>query len=110
MKITNLIIFTLTSVILSGLTATAIVSVFDKKEETARLFEQDRINVPDIYTAASISKGTILLLLAVGIIGALGVSRKRKTAPGIFENNDDDNLAEKVDSADHNQTSRIKKS
>ena len=110
MKITNLIIFSLTSIILSGLTVIAIVSVFDKKEETARLFEQDRINVPETYTAASISKETMLLLLAVGIIGALGVSRKRKTAPGIVENNEDDDLAEKVDSADLNQTSRIKKS
>ena len=110
MKITNLIIFSLTSIILSGLTVIAIVSVFDMKEETARLFEQERINVPKTYSAAPISKGTILLLLAVGIIGALGVSRKRKTAPGIFENNEYDNLAEKADSADHNQTSLFKES
>jgi len=77
MKIKNLILFGLTSLILSGLTTIVLVSVFDK-EETTRLFDQNQVKVPETYTAASISKGTILLLLAVGVIGVLGVSRKKK--------------------------------
>ena len=77
MKIKNLIFLTLTSVILSGLTAIVFISVWDK-EETTRLFDQDQVEVPETYSAASISKGTILLLLTVGVIGVLGVSRKRK--------------------------------
>lgn len=109
MKISKLIFFALTSVILSGLTAIAIVSIFDK-QETARMFEQERINVPETYSTASISKGALLLLLAVGIIGALGVSRKRKIAQGPVQNNEDDTPAENEDSADHNQKFRIKKS
>ena len=104
MKIAKLISITLTSIILSALTAIAIVSVFDK-QETLRVFEQERINIPKTYTAASISKGTLLLLLVVGIIGALGVSRKRK----IFQNNENDKPAENADSVDHNQASRNKK-
>jgi preprotein translocase subunit SecY len=75
MKIKNLIFFTLISVILSGLTTIVFVSVFDK-EETTRLFDQNQVKVPETYSAASISEGTILLLLAVGVIGVLGVSRK----------------------------------
>jgi hypothetical protein len=77
MKIKNLIFLTLTSVILSGLATIVFISVLDK-EETTRLFDQDQVEVPETYSAASISKGTILLLLTVGVIGVLGVSRKRK--------------------------------
>jgi hypothetical protein len=105
MKIAKLISITLTSVILSALTGIAIVSEFDK-QETARFFEQERIKIPKTYTAASISKGTLLLLLAVGIIGALGVSRKIK----VVQNNENDKPAENADSVDHNQTPRNKKS
>jgi len=77
MKIKNLIFLALTSVILSGLTTIVFITVLDTKE-TIRLFDQNQVKVPETYTAASISKGTILLLLAVGVIGALGVSRKKK--------------------------------
>lgn len=77
MKIKNLIFFALTSAILSGLTTIVFISVSDK-EETTRLFDQNQVNVPETYRAASISEGTILLLLAVGVIGVLGVSRKKK--------------------------------
>ena len=77
MKINNLIFLALTSVILSGLTAIVFISVWDK-EETTRLFDQNQVEVPETYTAASIPKGTILLLLAAGVIGVLGVSRKKK--------------------------------
>jgi hypothetical protein len=77
MKIKNLIFLALTSVILSGLTTIVFITVLDTKE-TIRLFDQNQVKVPETYTAASISKGTILLLLAVGVIGVLGVSRKKK--------------------------------
>jgi hypothetical protein len=39
---------------------------------------QDFIEDTDVWVAASISKETLLLLLAIGIAGALGLSRKRK--------------------------------
>ena len=77
MKIKNLIFFALTSVILSGLTTIVFISVSDK-EETTMLFDQNQVIIPDTHSAASISKGTILLLLAVGVIGFLGVNRKKK--------------------------------
>jgi hypothetical protein len=77
MKIKNLIFFALISVILSGLTTIVYISVFNK-EETTRLFDQNQVNVSETYSAASISEGTILMLLAVGVIGVLGVSRKKK--------------------------------
>jgi len=77
MKIKSLIFFALTSVILSGLTTIVLISVSDK-EETTRLFDQNQVKVPGTHSDASISKGTILLLLAVGVIGVLGVSRKKK--------------------------------
>jgi hypothetical protein len=77
MKIKSLIFFVLTSVILSGLTAFVFISVLDR-EETTRSFDQNQVKVPETYSSASISKGAILLLLAVGVIGVLGVSRKKK--------------------------------
>jgi hypothetical protein len=77
MKIRSLIFLALTSVILSGLTTIALNSVFDKRE-TTRFFDHNQIKVPDTHIAASLSKGTVLLLLAVGVIGVLGVSRKKK--------------------------------
>ena len=77
MKIKNLIFFALISVILSGLTAIVYVSVFDK-EATTRLLDQNQVKIPETHTAASIPKTTILLLLAVGVIGVLGVSRNKK--------------------------------
>ena len=86
MKIKNLISFALTSVILSGLTTMVFISVLDK-EETTRLFDQNQVNVPETYSAASISEGTILLLLAVGVIGALGVSRQKKSTGGDSHSN-----------------------
>jgi hypothetical protein len=76
MKIKRLIFFASISVILSALAAIAYMSVLDKKE-TVRLFDQNQPNIAENYVAASMSKGTIILLLAVGAIGVLGVSRKK---------------------------------
>ena len=109
MKIKRLIFFVLTGIILSGLTAFLFISVLDKKE-TIRLLDQNQVKVPATHSAASISKRTILLLLAVGVIGALGVSRKRKIAPGIVQNDENGKPAENAVSVDHNKTSHNKKS
>ena len=95
MKIKSLILFALTSVILSGLTTIVFISVLDK-EETTRLFDQNQVEVPETYTAASISKGTILLLLAVGVIGVLGVSRKKEDIDNPAQENE-------MNRAPHNQ-------
>jgi hypothetical protein len=87
MKIKNLIFFALICVILSGLTTIVYVSVFDN-EATTRLLDQNQVKIPETYTAASIPKTTILLLLAVGVIGVLGVSRNRKDLDDPAEENE----------------------
>ena len=81
MKINNLTFILLIGVLLSGLMAAGYVSVRDEKE-TSRLGSQNQAQGTENYTAASISKGTILFLLAVGIIGVLGVSRKKRDIAG----------------------------
>ena len=93
MKIKNFIFFVLISVILSGLTTIVFISVLDK-EETTRLFDQNQVDVPENYSAASISEGTILLLLAVGVIGAVGVSRQKKSTGGDSHSNLNDRAGE----------------
>ena len=77
MKIKHLIFFLIISILLSGLTIAVFITVYDK-EEISKPIDQNLFQVPESYNAASVSKGTILLLLAVGVIGALGVSRKKK--------------------------------
>ena len=77
MKIKKLTYVLLLSVILSGLITAGYISIHDKKD-SSRLGNQSQAATSESYAAASISKGTILFLLAVGVIGFLGVSRKRK--------------------------------
>jgi hypothetical protein len=77
MKIKNLIFLALIGVTLSGLTTIVFISAIDR-EETIRLLDQNGVIVPESYIIASFSEGTILLLLTVGVIGVLGVSRKKK--------------------------------
>jgi hypothetical protein len=67
----------LTGVILSGLTIIVLTSVSDKRE-TTHLFDHNQVKLYDTHSAASTSKGTVFLLLVVGVIGVLGVSRKKK--------------------------------
>ena len=86
MKIKTFIFITLIGIILSGLSAIMLMPVFDKKENTG-LIDQEPLQVPQTYTAASMSKGTILMLLAVGIVGALGVSRTKKNTKGPAQKN-----------------------
>jgi len=89
MKIKKFTYLLLLSVILSGLMAAGYVSTHDKKE-SSKLENQNQATASESYTAASISKGTILFLLAVGVIGFLGVSRKRKEGAGTAQENKTD--------------------
>ena len=77
MKIKNLIFFLLIGTLLSGLITAGFISVHDK-EEVSEQIKQKQFQVPESYNAASVSKGTILLLLAVGLIGVLGISRRKR--------------------------------
>ena len=77
MKIKNLIFFLFISILLSALAIAVSITVFDKNEISKQI-SQKLFQVPESYNAASVSKGTILLLLAVGVIGVLGISRKKK--------------------------------
>ena len=76
MKTKNLI-FLLISILLSGLVIASFISVHDK-EEISMPINQTQLQVPENYNNASITKGGFLILLAVGVIGVLGISRKRK--------------------------------
>jgi hypothetical protein len=77
MKINRFIFFLFVGVILSGVMAGVFILGGGMSAVPGRI-DQNQLPVNDSYTAASISKGTILLLLAVGVIGALGVSRQKK--------------------------------
>jgi CRISPR/Cas system CMR-associated protein Cmr1 (group 7 of RAMP superfamily) len=95
MKIHNLTFILILSVILSGLIAVGYVSIHDKagyvsvydKEETSKLGSQNQAQASESHATAPISKGTILLLLAVGVVGALGVSRTRKGNGSLAQRN-----------------------
>ena len=77
MKIHRLIVFVFTCAILLVLAVGLFISA-DHPETVFARFDQDRDRTAESYEAASMSKSTILLLLAVGVIGALGVNRKKK--------------------------------
>ncbi len=103
MKIKNLIFFLLISILLSGLVIVVFISVHDK-EEISKQINQNQFQVPESYNAASVSKGTILLLLAVGLIGVLGISRKKRELGGPAQRNGTNR------EADHQNPSNQKKS
>jgi hypothetical protein len=77
MKINRIIFFLFAGVLLSGLMMGTVILGKQRITVPTRI-DQNEAPTNDSYVGASISKGTILLLLAVGVIGALGVSRKRK--------------------------------
>jgi hypothetical protein len=103
MKIKNLIFFLLISILLSGLVIAVFISIHDKKEISKQI-NQNQFQIPGSYNAASVSKGTILLLLAVGVIGILGISRKKRELGGPAQRNGTDR------EADHQNPSNQKKS
>ena len=77
MKIKNLIFFLLISILLSELVIAGFISVHDK-EEISMPINQSPLQFPERYKAAYNSKGAVLLLLAAGVIGVLGIRRTRK--------------------------------
>jgi hypothetical protein len=77
MKITNFKLITIIGVLLTGLLILLLLHG-DDRYPSSRLSHHDQAWVPDRYVAASLSEGTILLLLAAGVIGALGISRLKK--------------------------------
>ena len=87
MKNRTFSLYAIIGVIIGGLFVSIISSRFDSSEINLPN-NQNPISVPKIYAAASISKGTILLLLAVGVIGVLGVSRKKKDRKNLSKNNE----------------------
>ena len=89
MKIKNLIFFLFIGILLSGLAIAVFITVHDK-EEISKQINQNLFPVPESYNAASVSKGTILLLLAVGLIGVLGISRKKKEIGNPAQRNEAD--------------------
>ena len=103
MKIKNLIFFIFISILLSGLAIAVFTTVYDK-DEISKQISQKLFQVPEGYNAASVSKGTILLLLAVGLIGVLGISRKKRELGGPAQRNGTNS------EADHQNPSSQKKS
>jgi hypothetical protein len=86
MKIKNLIFILLIGTLLSGLVTAGFISVHDK-EEVSEQINQNQFQIPENYNAASVSKEAILLLLAVGVIGILGISRKKRELGGPAQRN-----------------------
>jgi len=78
MKINRLIFFLFVGIMLSGLMAGVFIFV-DEREVAPGRITQKQNQTTESHATASISKGTILLLLVVGVIGALGVSRQKKS-------------------------------
>ena len=93
MKITNFKLITLIGVLLTGLMILLLLHG-DDRYPSSRLSHQDQIWVPDRYVAASLSEGTILLLLAVGVIGALGISRIKKGIGNPAQRNATDSVSD----------------
>jgi len=77
MKINRLIFFLFVGVILPGLMTGAFILGGERGAVSGQI-DQNRTQTTESHEASSISKGNILLLLAVGVIGALGVSRQKK--------------------------------
>lgn len=102
MKIKNLIFFFVTGLIFSGITTIIFFSAFNK-EEPGRLLDQSNVQNPKAHAAASMPKGIILLLLAVGVIGALGVSRKKKDTTSAADRHASDQTVQQPEVAEEDQ-------
>jgi len=93
MKFNNYIFFLSISTIIAGL---IVLSYFfmDNGLAILGLIDDDQVSATENYEAASINKGSILLLLLVGIIGFLGVSRRKKNTHQLVEKNRVDKVAD----------------
>jgi hypothetical protein len=87
MKNKTFSLYAIIGVIISGLVI-LFISARPDKLEIPQQYHQNQISVPENYAAASISKGTILLLLAAGLIGVLGIGRRKKNSERRPENNE----------------------
>ncbi len=87
MKTTSHKFFLIIGVILSGFIIIAYITVNDKTE-MARQIEENEVPVSKAYNAASVSEGTILVLLAIGVFGALVFSRKKKDIRSTAQRNE----------------------
>ncbi len=87
MKIIRRKFFLIIGVILSGFIVVAYITLNDKKE-MAQYIEENGVPVFNGYNAASVSEGTILVLLAIGVIGALVISRKKKDISSAAQRNE----------------------
>ena len=74
-------------IILLGFFVVAHIAINDKKKMAPQIMENE-VPVSKSYNAASISEGTILLLLAAGVIGALVISRKKKDVSSAAKRNE----------------------
>jgi len=102
MKFKLFIFFALISVVLAGLLILTVISVHDQSVAT-RYKNQNQISVSKGYAAASISKGTFFLLLAVSVIGVLGISRKRKSSVDLSQHDRIENKTENQNLKEDNQ-------
>jgi hypothetical protein len=89
MKINRFIFFLSVGLILLGIIAGVLILSAEMKTIPGRI-DQSPAPTAEGYVSASISKETILLLLAVGVIGALGVSRQKKDSGSDSDRNPTD--------------------
>ena len=83
MKTNHPILFLFVTVIVAFL-ITSVFVIVNEKEAVSEELDKDQVQGSESHGVDSISKETILLLLAVGVIGALGVSRtKRNNGNGL---------------------------
>jgi hypothetical protein len=86
MKFKSFSLYAIILIILGGLMSFLILSR-PVESEISGLKNENQISAPRSSSVASISKGTILLLLAVGVIGALGIGRKKEDKLNNRQNN-----------------------
>ena len=78
-------------VIVSIVTIGVIIYLNLSSPDESKIFQfnnQNKISAQEKNSGTFISKGTLLLLLAVGIVGALGISRKKKGNENHAKKND----------------------
>jgi hypothetical protein len=93
MKIKNLAFIALISMIICGIGVLRFLEVHNKSV-ILRHSHQYQIPEPNRDRSVSISKSSTLLLLAVGIIGALSVSRKKKNKRSPAQHNKPQTISE----------------
>lgn len=86
MKTTSQKLFIIIGIILSGFIVVAYITINNSKE-MAQQIEENEVPFSKAYNAGSVSEGTILVLLAIGVIGALVISRKKKDISSIAQRN-----------------------